>query len=74
MSDLIERLVAAASDAIANEKQSLAYQPHRLRGIVLDLKIDGKGAVVEGTCYVERKTRPMRAAARSRAAHEEVPA
>ena len=58
--DLIERLTAAAADAIANEKQSLAYEPHRLRGIVLELRIDGKGAVVEGTCYVERKTRPIR--------------
>ncbi len=58
--DLIERLQVAASDAIANEKQSLAYEPHRLRGIVLELRIDGKGAVVEGTCYVERKTKAIK--------------
>ena len=59
--DLIERLTVAAAEAIAAEKQSLAYEPHRLRGIVLELRIDGKGAVVEGTCYVERKIRPTRA-------------
>ncbi len=59
--DLIERLTEAAAEAIRNERQSLAYEPHRLRGIVLELTIDGHGAVVEGLCYVERKTRPIRA-------------
>ena len=59
-SDLIACLTEAATAAIANERQSLAYEPHRLRGIVLELRIDGKGAVVEGTCYVERKTRPIK--------------
>ncbi len=59
--DLIERLTEAAAEAIANERQGLNYEPDRLRGIVLELRIDGKGAVVEGTCYVERKTRPIRA-------------
>ena len=58
--DLIERLQVAASDAIANETQSLSYEPRRLRGIVLELRIDGNGAVVEGVCYVERKTRPIK--------------
>jgi len=71
-SDLIERLIAAAAAAILDERQGLAYEPHRLRGIVLELRIDGTGAVIEGTCYLERKTRPMRADARSRAEHEEV--
>ncbi len=60
MTDLIERLTDAATEAIRDERQGLAYEPHRLRGIVLELRIDGKGAVVEGTCYVERKTRPIR--------------
>ena len=60
MTDLITRLTDAATAAIANERQSLAYEPHRLRGIVLELRIDGKGAVVEGVCYVERRTRPIR--------------
>ena len=60
MTDLITRLTEAAAEAIANERQSLSYEPHRLRGIVLDLRIDGKGAVVEGTCYLERKTKAIR--------------
>ncbi len=60
-SDLIACVTEAATAAIANERQSLAYEPHRLRGIVLDLKIDAKGAIFEGTCYVERKTKAIRA-------------
>jgi len=55
-SDLIERL----TEAIATERQGLSYEPDRLRGIVLDLKIDAKGAIFEGTCYVERKTKAIR--------------
>ena len=58
--DLIARLTDAAAEAIANEQQSLSYDPHRLRGIVLELRIDGRGAVVEGTCYVERKVKGQR--------------
>ena len=58
--DLIERLTEAAAAAIANERQGLEYAPERLRGIVLDLKIDGKGVVVEGVCYLERRVRPIR--------------
>jgi len=61
VTDLIERLTDAAAEAIANERQGLSYEPHRLRGIVLELRIDGKGAVVEGTCYVERRVQPIRA-------------
>jgi len=55
-SDLIERL----TEAIATERQGLSYEPDRLRGIVLDLKIDAKGAVVEGACYVERRVKARR--------------
>jgi len=61
VSDVITGLTNAAAEAIRNERQGLAYEPHRLRGIVLELRIDGHGAVVEGTCYVERKTRAIRA-------------
>lgn len=60
MTDLIERLQVAASDAIANERPSLVYEPHRLRGVTLELRIDGKGAVVESTCWVERRTKVLR--------------
>jgi len=59
--DLIERLTAAATEAIRNERQGLAYEPHRLRGIVLELTIDGHGAVIEGRAWIERKTKAIRA-------------
>ena len=58
--DLIERLTDAAAEAIENERPSLEHAPERLRGIVLDLKIDGRGAVVEGACYVERRVKARR--------------
>ena len=58
--DLIEQLTEAATAAIVNETQSLAHEPDRLRGIVLPLRIDGTGVVVEGTCYVERKAKARR--------------
>ena len=58
--DLIECVIVAAAEAIRNERQGLEYAPERLRGIVLDLKIDAKGAVVEGTCYVERRVKARR--------------
>ena len=61
MTDLIERLTEAATAAIVNETQSLSYEPQRLKGIVLELTIDGHGAVIEGRCYVERKTKAIRA-------------
>jgi len=60
VTDLIERLTQAAAEAIANERRGLAYEPHRLRGIVLDLKIDARGAVVAGVCYVERRVKARR--------------
>ena len=44
MTDLIARLTEALAEAIRNERQGLAYAPERLRGVVLELRIDGTGA------------------------------
>ena len=60
MSDLTERLQDAASAAIADERPSLAHDPARLRGITVELTIANNGAVIEGRCWVERSTRPVR--------------
>lgn len=54
-SDLVERLTAAASAAIANEAPELGRDPGRLRGIVIDLRLNGRGAITEGTAYIERR-------------------
>lgn len=60
MTDLIERLTEAAAEAIRDERQGLSYEPHRLRGVTLELTIANNGAVVEGLCWVERATKPIR--------------
>ena len=55
--DLVDRLTAVATEAIRNEAPELAREPERLRGVVLDLKINNLGVVTDGTLYVERKVR-----------------
>ena len=60
MTDLTERLQAAAGAAIADERPTLAHEPARLRGITVELMIANNGAVIEGRCWVERVTRPVR--------------
>lgn len=60
MPDLVERLADSARDAVLNERPSLEADPARLRGLVVDLKLDGRGQIVDGTAYVELKGRPHR--------------
>jgi len=61
VTDLIARLTAAAAEAIANERQGLAYDQDRVKGIHVELELAKAGAVIEGRCWVERKIRPIRA-------------
>ena len=58
--DLTQRLQDAAAAAIADERPTLAHDPARLRGITVELTIANNGAVIEGRCWVERATRPIR--------------
>ncbi len=60
MSDLVETLMNAATSAIRDVAPSLAHEPARLRGITVELTIANNGAVIEGRCWVERATRPVR--------------
>lgn len=59
MSDLVQRLQEAAVAAIEAERADLERQPHRLRGLVLDIRLRVNGnsgpTISEATCYVERK-------------------
>ena len=55
--DLVTRLTEAAAAAIANERPSLEHDANRLRGVTLELTVANNGAVIEGTCYVERKVK-----------------
>jgi RNA 3'-terminal phosphate cyclase len=60
VTDLTERLTEAAVEAIRAEAQALAYEPHRLRGITVELEIANNGAVIDGRCWVERKVKARR--------------
>jgi len=71
VTDLIERLVAAASDAIRDERRALDYDQDRVKGVHVELEITKSGAVIEGRAWIERKTKAIRAGARSRAEHDE---
>jgi hypothetical protein len=53
--DLVQRLTEAATEAIANERPTLEHKPEQLQGVTIELKIANSGAVVDATCYVERK-------------------
>ena len=61
MTDLIERLTEAPVEAIRDERQSLAYDQDRVRGIHVELELAKGGAVIEGRAWIERKTRAIRA-------------
>ena len=60
MTDLIERLTAAAAEAIAAEKQSLSYDQDRVKGIHIELELTKGGAAIEGRAWIERKVKPIR--------------
>ena len=60
MSDLITRLTAAAAEAIRDERQSLAYDQDRVKGVHVELELAKGGAVIEGRAWIERRTRPIR--------------
>jgi hypothetical protein len=60
--DLVGRLADAAADVVRNERPGLAYQPERMRGVVIELELDSTG-VVGGTCYIERRVRSARGTA-----------
>ena len=61
MTDLVTRLQAAASAAIANERPTLEHKPEQVKGITLELELSRAGDVVGATCYVQRQYRLPRA-------------
>ena len=56
MSDLVQRLTDAATAAIANERGALESPVGHVRGVTIELVIDGAGQVRESVAYVERRT------------------
>ena len=59
-SDLLERLIAAATAAILDERQGLSYEPDRVRSIHVELELAKGGAAIEGRAWIERKTKAIR--------------
>ena len=55
LSNLTERLVEAAAEAIRNEVPTLEHDPNGLRGLVLDVTISNGGAVLDVDCHVTRR-------------------
>jgi len=56
MADLIERLQAAASAAIANERPSLEHPVGKVAGVTVELTLTDAGQVAEAHVFVERRT------------------
>jgi hypothetical protein len=54
VTDLVERLQAAATAAIANERPSLEHAPALIRRLTIELEIANAGAVVNAMTRVER--------------------
>ena len=52
---LIERLQAAASEALATLEPNLGNDPRRLRAIMLELEISNAGELIESSAWVELK-------------------
>lgn len=55
---LLERLVLAAEKAIRDERDGLAYDQHRLRGLTLEFSISGGGVIRAARVYTERSAKP----------------
>ena len=60
MTDLVARLQEAAAAAIANERQGLEYDQHRVKGIHIELEVANNGAVIDGRAWIERTVKARR--------------
>ena len=58
--DLVSRLTDAAAEAIANERQVLEYDQHRVKGIHIELEVANNGAVIDGRAWIERRVTARR--------------
>jgi hypothetical protein len=60
MSDLVEALVEAASNAIRAEGPAILHDSARLRNVMLELEVRNFGTLIDGRCWVEKKARTAR--------------
>ena len=55
MSDLLETILAVAAEAIRNQTPAITGDAGRLKSITLELELANNGAVIDSTCWVERR-------------------
>ncbi len=54
---LVARLIQSAGDAIRRERDGLAFDAHRLRGITIELEISRTGVVEPARVFTERSAK-----------------
>ena len=53
MLDLVDTIIAAATEAIRNQTPAIANEDGRLKSITLELELSNGGDVVDSACWVE---------------------
>jgi hypothetical protein len=53
--DLVETILAAATEAIKNQTPAITSDAGRLKSITLELELSNSGDVVDSVCRVERR-------------------
>lgn len=53
--DLVERLQAAAAEAIANQTSAISADGGHVKSLTLELELSHSGAVIDSTCWIERR-------------------
>ena len=60
MSDLTDRLTAAAAAALEDIAPVLEHERQKLRGVTLELTVANNGGVIEANAWIERKANVRR--------------
>jgi len=50
MTDILETILAAATEAIRNQTPAITSDTGRLKSITLELELANNGAVIDATC------------------------
>ena len=55
MTDILETILATATEAIRNQTPAITSDTGRLKSITLELELSNGGDVVDSVCWVERR-------------------
>jgi hypothetical protein len=58
--DLVETIIAAATEAIRNQTPAITSEAGRLKSVTLELELSNGGEVIDSTCWTERRGVPRR--------------